>query len=148
MPRKRPKSLETNVYRKLWELENYAYVRAHLWKKTYRFTLIDEFRQHITLAKNAYIFGFELLVRFRNEKAKYYNAAIAELSAVESNMDHMISDQIGIMSEKDWAQAAILIDSIRIELTKLINSLTAKGAGGSESLDYGIGSESAGNKDV
>lgn len=148
MPRKRPKSLETEVYRKLWQLEHYAYVRCHMWKKSYRYTLIDEFRQHITAAKNAYILGYETLLRFRNEKTKCYNAAIAELSAVESNMDHMIADDIGIMSEKDWANAAVLIDSIRVELAKLINSLNAKGTGGSESLDFGTGSESAGNKDA
>ena len=148
MPRKRPKSLETEVYRKLWQLEHYAYVRGHMWKKSYRYTLIDEFRQPITAAKNAYILGYETLLRFRNEKTKCYNAAIAELSAVESNMDHMIADDIGIMSEKDWANAAILIDSIRVELAKLINSLNAKGTGGSESLDFGTGSESAGNKDA
>ena len=74
--------------------------------------------------------------------------AIAELSIVESNMDHMMSDEIGIMSEKDWANTAILIDSIRSELAKLINSLNAKGAGGSESSNHGTGSESAGNKDA
>ena len=148
MPRKRPKSLETEVYRKLLQLEHYAYVRGHMWKKSYRYTLIDEFRQHITAAKNAYILGYETLLRFRNEKTKCYNAAIAELSDVESNMDHMIADDIGIMSEKDWANAAILIDSIRVELAKLINSLNAKGTGGSESLDFGTGSESAGNKDA
>ena len=50
MPRKRPKSLETDVYRKLWQLEHYAYVRGHLWKKSYRYTLIDDFRQHFTVA--------------------------------------------------------------------------------------------------
>ena len=83
MPRKRPKSLETEVYRKLWQLEHYAYVRGHMWKKSYRYTLIDEFRQHITAAKNAYILGYETLLRFRNEKTKCYNAAIASSQATE-----------------------------------------------------------------
>lgn len=104
MPRKRPKSLETDVYRKLWQLEHYAYVRCHLWKKSYRFTLIDEFRQHITAAKNAYILGYEILLRYRNEKVKCYNTALGELSTVESDMDHMIADDIGIMSEKELKQ--------------------------------------------
>ena len=60
-PRKRPISLETDVYRKLWDLEHKAYLRAHAWKKSYRYTLIDEYRQHITFAKNAYITGYEML---------------------------------------------------------------------------------------
>ena len=78
MPRKRPKSLETDVYRKLWQLEHYGYVRIHLWKKSYRYTLIDDFRQHITAAKNAYVLGYEILLRFRNDKVKCYNAAHGE----------------------------------------------------------------------
>lgn len=132
----------------MWQLEHYAYVRATAWKKTYKYTLIDEFRQHITYAKNAYITGFEMLNRFRDDKSRCYKAAIGELSIVESNMEHMMADDIGIMSEKDWAQAAIIIDSIRVELAKLINSLNAHGAGGSESLNFGTESASAGNKDA
>jgi len=81
-PRKRPISLETDVYRKLWELEHKAYLRAHAWKKSYRYTLIDEYRQHITFAKNAYITGFEMLVRYKEEKVQCYKASIGELSIV------------------------------------------------------------------
>lgn len=148
MSRKRPKSLETNVYRKLWQLEHWAYTRVDAWKKSYRYSLINEFRGHITFAKNAYIAGFELLGRFKDDKVNYFRASMGELSIVESNMDHMISDDIGIMSKKEWAQAAALIDSIRVELTKLINSLNAKGAGGSESSNFGTESVSAGYKDA
>ena len=148
MQRKRPKSLETDVYNKLRQLEKYAHVRGDKWKKSYRYTLIDEFRKHITFAKNAYIYGYEKLKRFRDEKEGCYMAAMAELSIVESNMDHMMSDEIGIMSEKDWADTAILIDSIRVGLAKLINSLNATGAGGSESPNHGTESVSAGNKDA
>ena len=115
--RKRPKSLETKVYQKLWNLEHLSYTRADSWKKSYRYTLINEFREHITFAKNSY-------------------------------MDHMVMGDIGIVNKKEWSQIAGLIDSIRVELTKLINSLIAKGAGGSESLDFGIESVSAGNKDA
>ena len=147
-PRKRPISLETDVYRKLWELEHKAYLRAHAWKKSYRYTLIDEYRQHITFAKNAYITGFEMLVRFKEEKVQCYKASIGELSIVESNMDHMMANDIGIMSEKEWAENAILIDSIRVGLARLINSLNANGTGGSESLNLGTESASAGNKDA
>lgn len=136
------------MYRQLWELEHKAYVRAHLWKKTYRYTLIDEYRQHITFAKNAYITGFEILIRCKEEKVRCYKASIGELSIVESNMDHMIANDIGIMSEKEWAENAILIDSIRVGLARLINSLNANGTGGSESLDFGTESASAGNKDA
>lgn len=66
----------------------YAYVRGDKWKKSYRYTLIDEFRKHITFAKNAYIYGYEKLKRFRDEKEDCYMAAMAELSIVESNKDY------------------------------------------------------------
>ena len=148
MQRKRPKSLETKVYQKLWNLEHLSYTRADSWKKSYRYTLINEFREHITFAKNSYIAGYEIRGKFKNEKLKYFNYSLAELSIVESNLDHMVMGDIGIVKEKEWSQIAGLIDSIRVELTKLINSLIAKGAGGSESLDFGIESVSAGNKDA
>ena len=77
-----------------------------------------------------------------------YKASIGELSIVESNMDHMMANDIGIMSEKEWAENAILIDSIRVGLARLINSLNANGTGGSESLNFGTESASAGNKDA
>ena len=92
------------MYRKLWELEHKAYLRAHAWKKSYSYTLIDEYRQHITFAKNAYITGYEMLMRYKEEKAQCYKASIGELSIVESNMDHMMANDIGIMSEKEWAE--------------------------------------------
>jgi hypothetical protein len=79
---------------------------------------------------------------------KCYKASIGELSIVESNMDHMMANDIGIMSEKEWAENAILIDSIRVGLARLINSLNANGTGGSESLNLGTESASAGNKDA
>ena len=50
--------------------------------------------------------------------------------------------------EKEWAENAILIDSIRVGLARLINSLNANGTGGSESLNLGTESAYAGNKDA
>ena len=117
-------------------------------KKTYRYSLIEEFRQHITFAKNAYITGFEMLGRFHDEKARCFKAALGELSLVESNMDHMIAPDLGIMSDKMWAEAAMQIDSIRVELSKLVSSQNAKGAGGTDSSNYGTGRDTAGHKDA
>lgn len=149
MPRIRPKSLDTEVYRKLWRLEHWAYINERKWKKTYRYSLIEEFRQHITFAKNAYVNGYEMFGRYREDKARCFKAAMGELSIVESNMDHMVAPDIGIMSDKMWAEAAMQIDSIRVELSKLVNSLNPnKGAGGSESLNFGTGRETAGHKDA
>ncbi len=149
MPRIRPKSLDTEVYQKLWRLEHWAYVNVSKLKKTYRYSLVEEFRQHITFAKNAYITGYELLGRYREDKVRCFKAAIGELSIVESNMDHMVVSDLGIMSDKMWAEAAMQIDSIRVELSKLVNSLNVnKGAGGSESLNLGTGRDSAGHKDA
>lgn len=148
MPRKRPKSLDTDVYRRLWKLEHWAYLNGIKWKKTFKHDLIKEFREHVTFAKNAYITGYELLGRYKEEKARCFRASLGELSIVESNMDHMVAPDLGIMSDKAWAEAAMQIDSIRVELSKIINSLNAKGAGGSESLDFGTESVTTGYKDA
>ena len=104
-------------------------MRCDQWKKSYRYTLINEFRVHITEAKNAYLTGYDMLMRYRSDKAVLFSRAYAELTIVESNMDHMIADQFCIMSEKEWAQAAQMIDDIRVGLSGLLSSLT-KGVGG------------------
>lgn len=148
MSRKRPKSLETDVYRKLWLFEHWAYINICKLKKTYRYSLVEEFRQHVTFAKNSYIAGYELYARFRDEKLRFFTAAIGELSIVESNMEHMVTPDLNIMSEKMWADAAIQIDNIRIELKKLINSLNIKSSGGSEPLNFGTAGGSSGHKDA
>lgn len=133
MPRIKPKSLETEIHRKLWSFEHWAYLNSIKWKKTFRHDLIKEFREHITYAKNAYITGYEMLGRYHEEKLQCFKATLGELSIVESNMDHMVAPDLGIMSDKTWAEAAQQIDSIRVELSKLINSLNAKAPVGQHS---------------
>ena len=148
MSRKRPESLDAPVVMQLRKLEAWAYLRCDQWKKSYRYTLVNEFRCHITTAKNNVITAFEMQNRYRDEKGYLYSHAMGELSIVESNMDIMIMDQFCIMSEKDWAEAAKQIDDIRIALSRLINSLSNKGTSGSESLNFGTESASAGHKDA
>lgn len=147
MPRKRPKSLDAPVTTQVKRLEAWAYLRGDQWKRTYRFTLVNEFRIHITEAKNAIIHGLDTQNRYKEEKIYYFRKAIAELSIVESNMDIMIMDSFCIMSERDWSQAAAQIDDIRIAVSKLVNSLT-HGVGGSESPNFGTEGESTDHKDA
>lgn len=142
MLHKRPKALDAPIVNQLIRMEAKAYVRADQWRKKYRYTLVTEFRQHITIAKNETIVAFELQARYREEKLYHYNRALAELTMVEANMDVMIMDEIGVMSEKEWAEFAQQIYGIRDGLSRLISSL-AKSAGGSESLNLGTESVSA-----
>lgn len=142
MLHKRPKALDAPIVNQLIRMEAKAYVRADQWRKKYRYTLVTEFRQHITIAKNETIVAFELQARYRDEKLYHYNRALAELTMVEANMDVMIMDEIGVMGEKEWAEFAQQIYGIRDGLSRLISSL-AKSAGGSESLNLGTESVSA-----
>lgn len=147
MPRKRPKSLDSPIVVQARRLEAWAYLRCDQWKKQYRYTLVNEFRSHITEAKNEIIRAFELSNKFKKEKLYHYSKAQVELALTESNMDLMIMDEFGIMSEKDWAKAAMQIDDTRIGLSRLVYSLT-KGVGGSDSPECAMGSASADYKDV
>lgn len=128
-------------------LEAWAYLRCDQWKRSYRYTLVNEFRTHITEAKNAIIRGYELQNRYSDEKVYHYRTALAELAIVESNADIMIMDNFCIMSEKEWSQAAQQMDDIRIGLSRLVNSLT-KGVGGSEPLNFGTAGDSTDHKDA
>ena len=125
----------------------WAYKRCDQWKRSYRYTLVNEFRQHITTAKNETIVAFELQARLRQEKLYHYNRALSEYSIVESNMDIMIHDDFNVMSEKEWAECAAQIDGIRGGLSRLINSLT-KSDSGSEFPNLGTERESTDYKDV
>lgn len=147
MPRKRPPCLDAPVVVDLRGLEKWAYLRCDEWKKAYRYTLINEFRCHITAAKNAVISAFELHSRMQREKANLYSAALGELAIVESNMDLMIDQEFNIMSGKQWSEAAKMIDNIRIALKRLMSSL-GKGTSGSEPAIFGEQGVSAGYKDA
>lgn len=147
MPRKRPKSLDAPVVVQALTLEAWAYKRADQWKRSYRYTLINEFRSHITLAKNNIINAFELPNKCKEQKCMLYSAAMGALSIVESNMDIMIMPDFGIMSEKEWSEAAKMIDDIRVALARLINSLP-KGVSGSELPIFGEEGVTAGYKDA
>ena len=147
MPRKRPKSLDAPVVMQARRLEAWAYLRCDEWKKKYRYTLIQEFRQCLSRSKDEIITAFELPNRYRNAKLEHYSNAAIELVKAEGKMDLMIMDDFGIMSEKEWAQAAMQIDEIRTGLSRLANSLN-KGVGGLESPDCGMGRMSADYKDV
>lgn len=148
MPRKRPKSLDAPVVTQAKMLEAWVYVNCDRWKKKYRFTLVNEYRQSITAAKCDIISAFELPNRFRDEKLRYYYHALGQLSIAESHMDIMIMDQVGVMSGHDWAVAAEQIDNIRTAVVRLVNSLTTKGVGGSESPNHGTERASADYKDA
>ncbi len=147
MLRKRPPALDAQVVKQSIDLEAKSYLRCDQWKKKYRWTLVNDFRACITRAKTEIITAFELPNKFRDEKLFHYGLAQGALTVAESDMDIMIRDEFGVLSEKEWEEFAIMIYDIRGGLSRLINSL-AKSAGGSESLDFGKESVSAGYKDA
>ena len=80
MPRKRPKSLETDVYRKLWQLEHYAYVLGHI--NAYK--LRREICRIIELSPMAKIFTVapdysKVVIRPQYTMAAYYRHKFNEL---------------------------------------------------------------------
>lgn len=147
MALKRPKSLDAPVTVEIIQFEGWAYLRCDQWKRSYRYTLVNEFRSHITETKNCIIKAFELPNKHREQKQYLYSCAMGELSIVESNMDIMVSNDFCIMSEKEYADAAKRIDNIRSALLRLINSLP-KGASGSELPIFGAEGVTAGYKDA
>lgn len=147
MVNNRPKSLDAPIVRQMICLEAKAYLRCDQWRAKYRYTLINEFRQSITRAKNEVITAFELHGKFREEKLYHYSLAQSALTITESNMDIMIMNDFGVISEKEWAEFAAMIYDIRGGLSRLVKSL-AKSAGGSESPELAMGSASASYKDA
>lgn len=130
------------------ELEKWVYIRGEQWKKKFRYSLVDEYRKCISKSKDEIITAFEMPNRWRARKQEHYTEAAIELAKAESRMDLMLMPEIGVMSDKEWAQAAAMIDDIRIALTRLTNSLNAKGIGGSDCPDCGMERETADYKDA
>lgn len=130
------------------ELEKWVYIRGEQWKKKFRYSLVDEYRKCISKSKDEIITAFEIPNRWRARKQEHYAQAAIELAKAESRMDLMLMPEIGVMSDKEWAQAAAMIDDIRIALTRLTNSLNAKGIGGSDCPDCGMERETADYKDA
>lgn len=130
------------------ELEKWVYIRGEQWKKKFRYSLVDEYRKCISKSKDEIITAFEMPNRWRARKQEHYAQAAIELAKAESRMDLMLMPEIGVMSDKEWAQAAAMIDDIRIALTRLTNSLNAKGIGGSDCPDCGMERETADYKDA
>lgn len=130
------------------ELEKWVYIRGEEWKKKFRYSLVNEYRCCISRCKDEIITAFELPLRFREDKRNHYIAAQIELAKAEARMDLMIMPEIGVMSDKEWAQAAMLIDDIRVMLSRLVNSLCSKGVGGSDFPECAMESETADYKDA
>ena len=128
------------------QLERWAYIRADEWKKSYRYTLVNDFRTHISEAKCAIIKAFELPNKFKEQKLYLYSMAQGELSIIESDMDIMICDEVNVMSEKEWSRCEVMIEEIRVSLSKIQNSL--RNTSGSDSPDCGMGSVPTNHKDA
>jgi len=140
MPRQRPKSIDAEVTKKLIAFEAYVYKRAENWKKLYRYTLIDEFRRHITSARLNTVAGLDYRMRYRSKKSTCFEDALVDLTLAESSMELMIQDEINIMSAAEWSECAARIDEVRINLSRLLSSLKASG---SESPNCGTETASA-----
>lgn len=121
--RRKNKVLETEVVRQCKELETRTYKLIDQWKKQYKYTLIESFRQHVENLRESTICGLRHDKTDKKQKLAYYNLSLCSLDNIEYLLEMMVGNSFQIMSNKQYADFAIIIDDIGIMIDRLIHSL-------------------------
>ena len=121
----RPKNkvLDTEVIRLCRKMEDKGYELYDLWKKSYRYTLITDFKNDLRDIRVNIIKAYTTDKRLPAGKLYYYGKAKAALSNMECDMEHMVGGNINIMSYSQWAEFAEIMDKISGMVEKLVNTL-------------------------
>lgn len=130
------KVLKTDVVRHAITLIALCDKFSATWKRTYRYSVSADLRKNLVEARVSLVYALELDKEFVQEKRFHYNCALAALTNAEADMMEMISPDLCIMTDKQFAALAPHIDDIRGMVGRLVNSLRKQ-------EKYFSGSESA-----
>lgn len=121
----RPKNkvLDTEVIRLCRKMEDAGYALYDLWKKSYRYTLVSDFRSDLREIRVNIIKAYTTDKRLPAGKLYYYGKAKAALANMECDMEHMVGGNINIMSYSQWAEFAENMDKVSGMVEKLVNTL-------------------------
>lgn len=118
--RRKNKVLDTEVVRLCRRLEVITYELIDKWKKCYRYNLIESFRKHVENLRESTICALRCDKSKPNEKLIYYDLSLCSLDNIEYLLEIMVSPNFNIISNKQYADFAIIIDDIGIMVDRLI----------------------------
>lgn len=121
--RRKNKVLETDIVKLCHRLELLTYTLIDKWKKQYRYNLIESFRRHVENLRESTICGLRHDKNDKVQKLAYYNLSLCSLDNIEYLLELMVSNNFQIISNKEYANFAIIIDDIGIMVDRLIHSL-------------------------
>ena len=125
------KVLETEIVVLCKRLESMTYELMDVWKKQFKYTLIENFRRHVENLRESTICGLRHDKSDKKTKLAYYNLSLCSLDNIEYLLEMMVSNNFQIISNKQYADFAIIIDGIGTMTDRLIHSLVK----GSPNLD-------------
>lgn len=117
------KVLETEVVKECRNLEVLTYALINKWKKTYRYTLTESFRRYVSNLRECVISGLRTDKTAPKVKMFYYDNGLCNLDNIEYLLEIMVSNSFNIISDKQFADFAILVDKIGGMIDKLMRSL-------------------------
>lgn len=122
--RRKNKVLDTEVVRLCRNMEVLTYSLMDKWKKQYKFTLIDSFRRHVENLRESTICALRCSKSNVQQKFNFYDLSLQSLDNIEYLLEIMVSGNFNVISNKQYADFAILIDDIGIMIDRLIRSLS------------------------
>lgn len=126
LDRKVDKVLDTEIIKEIRKMERAVRKFALMWKKTYRYTDIEDFRKEVKAARMNIIKAFTMDKHMYMGKLYYYGLAKGNICNIECDMEDLASKEMNVMSDKQWAELAIYLDTVNEMLDKLVSSLEAK----------------------
>lgn len=121
----RPKNkvLDTEVIRLCRQMERMGYEFYDKWKKSYRYTLVSDFRQDLREIRVNIIKAYTTDKRLPAGKLYYYGKAKGALANAECDMEHMVGNPVNAMSYSQWADFAEIMDKVSGMVDKLVSTL-------------------------
>ena len=121
--RRKNKVLATDIVKQCFKLEMLTYSLIDKWKKQYKYTLIESFRKHVENLREAVICALRCRKQDKERKLYFYDLAMCSMDNIEYLLELMVSGSFNIISNKQYADFAIIIDDIGIMIDRLTRFL-------------------------
>jgi hypothetical protein len=120
------KVLSTDIVKQCFNLELLTYNLIDNWKKKYKYTLIEDLRKHVKELRECVICALRRDKNQIKEKLFYYDMSLYCLDNIEYLLEMMTQSSINVISNKQYADFAILVDDIGKSVDRLMHSLNKK----------------------
>lgn len=126
--KRRNKVLDTEIVKLCFKLEIITYKLMDLWKKRYKYTLTESFRRQVENLRESTVCALRYDKTYVQQKKDFYNLANSSLDNIEYMLEMMVSNELQIITNKQYAEIAEIVDEIGNMVDRLAHSLDKKQA--------------------